>query len=298
MVRFNLERRSRNRAFTLIELLVVISIIAVLVGLLLPAVQKVREAAARTQCSNSLRNLGLAVNNYASQRRQKLPPVDDGSATGTVMIGLLPYIEQDPLYKTILKTSTGYNNVVPLLVCPSDPNSSPNPNGAVGVTSYSANFLVFAGQNSGGFTTGVQNISAAFPDGSSSTVIFSDKTALCQNASGTNNAVAWGWGTGSATSTLAKPDVSIAPLFAYGYLDPTTNTWKNGPGGMVGTTTYFDYKTQTASLCSVASTFHTGGINVCFGDGHVQPVNESTAGTAVWFALLTPNGGETGLGDF
>src|SRR6516165_4085437 len=110
--------RSRHRrGFTLIELLVVIAIIAILIGLLLPAVQKIRDAAARMQCSNNLHQLALAAHNYASAN-EKLPPgslgaapasqtAKDGSGTfwnyqhiGCLAL-LLPYIEQDNLYKTM-----------------------------------------------------------------------------------------------------------------------------------------------------------------------------------------------------
>jgi prepilin-type N-terminal cleavage/methylation domain-containing protein/prepilin-type processing-associated H-X9-DG protein len=95
--------QTRRMAFTLIELLVVIAIIAILIGLLLPAVQKVREAAARMQCSNHLHQFGLAVHNYESAY-QKFPlgqELRSGATTtrSTFFIELLPYMEQENLYK-------------------------------------------------------------------------------------------------------------------------------------------------------------------------------------------------------
>jgi prepilin-type N-terminal cleavage/methylation domain-containing protein/prepilin-type processing-associated H-X9-DG protein len=98
--------RIRRPAFTLIELLVVIAILAILIGLLLPAVQKVRQAAARTKCQNNLKQIGLAIHNY-HDAQNGLPPASTGNTGLTLWAILLPYIEQDTLAQQLNMEASG-----------------------------------------------------------------------------------------------------------------------------------------------------------------------------------------------
>jgi prepilin-type N-terminal cleavage/methylation domain-containing protein len=241
--------------FTLIELLVVIAIIGVLIGLLLPAVQKVREAAARTQCANNYKQIGLAAHDFENtygklpgawtDDRTPWPNRDDA----TIWFFLLPFIEQTNLWRQGTNqnpaiANDGFKDASPwytvatvqvkTLVCPSDPTWNADTRGiwpmtggtgseAWATSNYAANIMVFD-------PSGPKSLVASMPDGTSNTVMFAHRHRWCDAT------IYWG---GGGTST----NWALTPRQAY-------NEWNSA---VFGGGAYINYYCGGNAPCRPAS---------------------------------------------
>jgi prepilin-type N-terminal cleavage/methylation domain-containing protein/prepilin-type processing-associated H-X9-DG protein len=299
----------RRRAFTLIELLVVIAIIAVLIGLLLPAVQKVREAAARLQCENNLKQIGLALQNYhdtaGSFPSGYVSGVDaSGDDTGPGWgwaAFILPQMEQQPLYASIQfgqnieapANASARVRLVKAYLCPSD--SVPltwaatrydAAGAALGVVcdvasaSYVGNFGVAEpGVDGEGvfFRNSAVRI-GDITDGTSQTFLVGERSARWGQ-------VTWAGAVTNASmvppaNSPAQPGIWNSSGFVLGHTFEGTG----GPGSA---------GTETNGFASQ----HTHGANFLFADGHVQFVSE-TMDHQIYKGLSTRAGGEALGGNF
>ena len=286
----------RWRGFTLIELLVVIAIIAILIGLLLPAVQKVREAAARSQSQNNLKQITLACHS-CNDVYGKLPmitgyfpntggnPSSPPAGHGTVFYYLLPFMEQNNIYMDpSVNASGGYSysissdwgyigGPIKTFIAPGDP-SVPG-NGLLsgwnnrGAASYAGNGFLFGADGGNNAVNGIPysaggtaRLPSTMPDGTSNTMGFLERYAICNNS----NAVQHCWQEDGQGTNAWSPGIfnNALPLFNANY-----NTRCDG---------------------SIAGTFSPAGIMVSMMDGSVRLVTTSVSQNT-WSYALWPSDG-------
>ena len=310
----------KRNAFTLVELLVVIAIIGILVSLLLPAVQGAREAARRMQCTNNLKQLGLATHNYLSAH-SKLPLCLNGTSKPiAVHAYLLPYIEQSSLYN-LVDFNTSWNSAtnavarataVPTFNCPSEPSAT-LPVGWAG-TNYRANQgsqILYAKP-----PTDSSNVNFGMPapngifipdrslkvaeitDGLSNTAAFSEHPL-----GDFNNAMVSKFDTFRPGTYPATPDEAVQQCNAV----DTKNLSMQGVSDVGApwlqsyhsTTQYFHVAPPNARSCmyppgriqTTAASLHTGGVVVSMCDGAVNFYSDSIE-LSVWRAVGSRDGGE------
>jgi prepilin-type N-terminal cleavage/methylation domain-containing protein/prepilin-type processing-associated H-X9-DG protein len=303
---------SRKSAFTLIELLVVIAIIAILIGLLLPAVQKVREAAARMSCSNNLKQIGVALHNYHSAYGTF--PAGSNTLGFTATAQLLPYIEQNNLYNQINFTVSATNSVnagptattIKSLLCPSDP--IPAPAGLAGNNYFACygtaiQFFQNSSIANGAFalrdTKGLSVLSIT--DGSSNTAAFAELRKGDYNNAAYNAA---DWLNASAVGSPTSADQAFSMCQSINTQN-LSYQWFSAGGEWLNDsntgTAYTHVGLPNSVNCGFpatltfdvnASSAHTGGVNVLLCDGSVKFVT-STIDLQTWRALGTRAGGET-----
>jgi prepilin-type N-terminal cleavage/methylation domain-containing protein len=265
--------RQSKRGFTLIELLVVIAIIAILIGLLLPAVQKVREAAARSTSQNNLKQLSLACHTLADANNGYLPPAyvaangsgPYSSATGTSHFFLLPFIEQTALYNGGVFPANS-TNVVKTFIATLDPTVS---NGLASNGYAAANYAVNSNTTQPVFPS---PSSLRFPggisDGLSNTVFFAEKKSSCTTAS-SGGSIGWtNWAGNNTTAGSSTVPYFTSILPPQPQLSPATTCNGLQPHFL------------SASGCQVG-----------MGDGSVRGVSSGVS-APTWLQVITPSSNE------
>jgi prepilin-type N-terminal cleavage/methylation domain-containing protein len=291
--------KQRWRGFTLIELLVVIAIIAILIGLLVPAVQKVREAASRTESTNNIKQQVLSLHTLHDTYKRLPPtwgvfPQNTGSwdwnarpaPHGTVWYFMLPYIEQKNIYNSVVGMSWQAGPVVvKVYTSPLDP-TLPGGNlhwGNRGAISYAANALVFGYQN-GGST----RIPAGIPDGTSNTVFIAEKFSQCGfRSDGSGSHMEYVWAEDGTNDYVAA--------FACSNCGGTAQYNAGGPLGARLPLPQWDAVSQANCIPTTVQSMTAGGLLVGLGDGSVRLVSSGVSLTS-WNYAVMPNDGQV-IGD-
>jgi prepilin-type N-terminal cleavage/methylation domain-containing protein/prepilin-type processing-associated H-X9-DG protein len=321
-------RRAGYNAFTLVELLVVIAVIGVLIALLLPAVQKVREAASRTSCTNNLKQLGLALHNFENTNG-KFPSgspevFQDESGYLSPQVQILPYLEQDNTYRLFDLNMGPFDevNVIAatqkpkVFLCPSDPFQGAE--SIMGWTNYHANCgsWVYARGWDGVFGPDYATTGGGSPlkavrladitDGASNTAAFAEVL----NGYGDDVASpkdphrdCFEFGAPPAHDLATARAAFLARDWRTASI-PWDGTWRwRGYPWSEGTVWrgWYNHILPPNGVCwepddwwklaAPAGSLHPGGVNVMFCDGSVRFVADSVD-AAVWLAAGTRNGGE------
>jgi prepilin-type N-terminal cleavage/methylation domain-containing protein len=272
---------SHRRAFTLVELLVVIAIIALLIGLLLPAVQRVREAGNRTQCVNNLKQIGLACQNYHDAQVSFPPGYVASVAFPDTTPGwgwaafLLPYLEQNPLHAKIdfsqpLEKSTAIQNLIKVYLCPSDQP----PESAFPVTD--ATFALVARVAPSSYAATVGDDSSEVDDPTGNGVFYrNSKTRIADILDGTSNTAliadrAWSQTLGTWAGA-AQGGITRA-----GAQNPWPDATAAAPALILAHNNWINVRTDADGGLDDFSSNHPGGINLLVADGSVHFIRNIT----------------------